>query len=494
MRVDKNIYSWVHSLCKYGDLYLELFKESEYNAIDNLFKEDNENEEKRETLNEDVKINTYKTSDKYVHYVEAIKNPAEMFELTKFGKSIGYIKADLKTNLIQQDNMTNNYFKYKFKKSDVNIYPATKFVHASLEDNSSRTEEKVSIFLESDENMESTYTVKRGQSLLYNAFKIWRELSLLENSMLLNRITKSSIVRMINVEVGDMPKEMIGPHLQGIKSLMEQRASINAGNSMSEYTNPGPVENNIYIPTHGGVGAITSEQIGGDVNVGQLPDIDYFQNKLFGSLRIPKQYFGVTDDAAGFNGGSSLSIISSRYAKMVKRIQNTITQAITDLINLILVDKGMNYAVNKFTIKMQSPTTQEEIDRRDNTSSKIQITSDIMNLISDIEDPSNKLKVLKSLLYNIISDTEVIEVLEEEIENLENNISLESDSDIEEPKEDISNISEPTSTETSQPLDLDAELDLNTEFEEPENNESDENNLPSPDELGLDLTDNTITP
>lgn len=414
-----------------------------------------------------------------------------MFELTKFGKTIGYIKADLKMNKIQQDNITSiNLFRYKFKQSDINIYPATKFVHASLEGNNERIDEKVSIFMDSNNDekaVESTYTVKRGQSLLYNTFKIWRELSLLENSMLLNRITKSSIVRLINVEVGDMPKEMVGPHLQGIKSMMEQKTSINTGKDMTEYTNPGPIENNIYVPTHGGVGTITSEQVGGDVNVGQLPDIDYFQNKLFGSLRVPKQYFGVTDDGAGFNGGASLSIISSRYAKMIKRIQNTIIQAITDIVNLMLIDKKMNYAINKFTIKMQPPTTQEEIDRRDNESSKVALTSDIMNLVDSIEDPIKKLKILKSLLSNIITDTDVIETIQEEIDNLESNPELVSETEKETTKETVE--TEPTSNgETSEPLNLDSELGLSTEFEE---TESEEDSLPTPDELGLDLTDNT---
>lgn len=492
MRVDKNIYSWVYSLCKYGDLYIQLYKQSEYDKIDELFDTEEEKEQKRKALNEDIKINAYQKSDKYVHYVEAVTNPAEMFELTKFGKSVGYIKADLKIDLQREDNLTNNYFRYKFRKSDINIYPATKFVHASLEDNSSRTEEEVSIFIEKNQDgsgVESNYTVKRGQSLLYNTFKIWRELSLLENSMLLNRITKSSIVRMINVEVGDMPKEMVGPHLQGIKSLMEQKAAINTGKSMNEYTNPGPIENNIYVPTHQGVGAITSEQIGGDVNVGQLPDIDYFQNKMFGSLRVPKQYFGVTDDGAGFNGGASLSIISSRYAKMVKRIQNAIIQAITDIINLMLIDKGMNYAINKFTIRMQSPTTQEEIDRRDNTSSKIAITSDIMNLVGEIEDPIKKLKILKSLLSNVITDSEVIEYIQEEIDNLEENPELTMDNDMSSER-DFNNPRGNASDDLGgDALDLDAELDLGTDFEETDETSS-EDNLPSPDDLGLDLTDN----
>lgn len=303
--------------------------------------------------------------------------------------------------------------------------------------------------------------------------------------MLLNRITKSSIVRIINVEVGDMPKEMVGPHLQGIKALMEQKAAINEGNSIQEYTNPGPIENNIYVPINNGKGAITTDQVGGDVNISQIPDIEYFQNKFFGAMRIPKQYFGLTEDGAGFNGGESLAIISSRYAKMIKRIQNSIIQAITSAINLMLIDKGLNQYINKFTIKMQPPTTQEEVDRRENTTSKIQIVSDVMNLVSDIEDPTTKLKILKSLLSSVISDPEVISLLQDEISRLEDQ-GIDNNPDSSLGDEDSSNIDLGGSSE---PLNLDAELGL----EEPtEEIEEEGETLPTPEEIGVDMTDNDI--
>ena len=108
---------------------------------------------------------------------------------------------------------------------------------------------------------------------------------MLENSVLLNRVTKSSIVRILGIEVGDMPKEMVQPHLQGIKSLIEQKSSLNTDQSMNEYTNPGPIENNIYVPTHNGVGAINMQTIGGDVDVKGLADLDYFKDRVFGCLR-----------------------------------------------------------------------------------------------------------------------------------------------------------------------------------------------------------------
>jgi hypothetical protein len=492
---DKHIYKWVYSLCKYGDLYLKLFRESE--SEDQLFKkEDEEEKEDSKTLNEDVNLKVFSQNDRYTHYIEMVPNPAEVFELTKFGKSCGYIKAPTRTPAAVNDNLQNLYFKYQFNKSDIDVYNATEFVHACLEDNSSRVPEEVNIFMdkEKDSDKHLSYSVRRGQSLLYNVFKIWRELNLLENSVLLNRITKSSIVRVINVEVGDMPKEQVGPHLTGIKQLIEQKSALNEGNSLNEYTNPGPVENNVYVPTRGGQGALTTQQIGGDVDVKSLADLDYFKNKFFGALRVPKQYFGDTDDGAGFNGGQSLSIISSRYAKMVKRIQNTVLQALTDAINLMLIDKQLNNYINRFELKMLPPTTQEEIDRRENLSSKIQIASDIMNVLADVDDPVAKIKILKSLLSNIVSDNDVIQIIEEYIEKLEKEAEEESqvveeDSSLEDDGDNFS-LSGGSSIGGGG-LQDDLLGDLGDEdVEDTESSDDSETILPSPADLELDLTDN----
>ena len=353
-----------------------------------------------------------------------------MFELTKFGKTCGFISAPTGlnnkvsySNSIDGQSITTPYANlyFKFRKNDIMIYGPTEFVHGALEDNSSRIPEKVDIFLDqesydTDSNAYS-YTVRRGQSILYQSYKIWRELQLLENAVLLNRLTRSSVVRIVGVEVGDMPKNMVAPHLQRIKTLIEQKSAINATKSMSEYNNPGPIENTVYVPTHNGQGALNMQTIGGDVDVKSLVDLDYFKNKMFGSLRVPKQYFNETDDSTGFNGGTSLTIISSRYAKMIKRIQATMCQMITDLMNIFILDKGLDSYIGKFTIKMTPPTTQEELDRRENMSAKVNIIGDILNLLSDLE-PAPRLEITDALLSEIITDAEVKTILEEEIEKL----------------------------------------------------------------------------
>ena len=94
MGIDKQIYKWALSLCKYGDLYIRLYRNSDFE--DPIFGNSQYNpdtNDSKKPLNEDVKIIAYSKNDRYAHYVEMVPNPAEMFELVKLGKTQGYIKA-----------------------------------------------------------------------------------------------------------------------------------------------------------------------------------------------------------------------------------------------------------------------------------------------------------------------------------------------------------------------------------------------------------------
>ena len=417
INVDKHVYNWSRSLCKYGDLYVRRFRESETRDI---LSDDLDNGKER--LNEEVKVVAFGANDRFVDYVEMVPNPSEIFELTKFGKTYAYIQAELSTMESKEQLLYTSYYRYKFAKGDVKVFQPTMFVHATLDDNTSRSPEEVQIFKDKslDEKSSATYRVRKGQSLLYDKFKLWREVSLLENSLLLNRVTKSSVIRILKMKVGDMSKEAVQQTLNRLKTLIEQKTAFKEGNSISEYTNPGPIENIIYLPIRGEIGDITQETLGGsEVDVKGIADIEYYQSMFYGAFGIPKQYFGATNDNTGFNGGTSLTIISASYAKKVKRIQNALCQMITDLINLMLLDRNLDTYVNAFEIRMQAPITQEDIDRKDTVQGRVQIMGDILNNLDTIDDPSSKLKITKSLLSNIVSDSEVIELIQEYIDELE---------------------------------------------------------------------------
>lgn len=419
-------------------MYLRLYRESDYH--DALF-----SSESRQRLNEAINLAVRGADDNYSYYIEMVPDPSTMFELTRHGQTFGYIETPNRPNEFDQASYVggttglmsgNGVYAFAYKSGDVNIYQADDFVHAALEDNVSRFPETVDLFYEdltlddkearrkygatsSNKSNTLSYTVRRGKSFLYDSYKVWREKALLEAAVLLSRLTKSGLVRKVGVEVGDMPKEQVQQTLRRVKELFEQKTSYLADKSMSEYTNPGATENFIYYATHNGQGAITVESVGGDYDPKQLTDLDWWNNKFYSSYGIPKQYFGWTDDGAGFNGGTSLTILSSVYAKGVKRIQNTMLQALTDAINLILLNKGLKSYLNNFVLQMRAPLSQEEQDYRANFSDRVTAISNVNGLFSDVEDKARRLTILKSLITSLQLGDDIIAEIQKEIEAAE---------------------------------------------------------------------------
>ena len=441
MNADKNMYGWAYSIVKYGDIYLRLFRESDY--ADDIFKSDNidmvstsrnrltedldikeQLDELNESLEEAVKLHLHADHDPYSFYVEQIDDPGTMFELTRFGKTYGYIETPNEDNTVDATSTISGIamsgtYNFKMKSTDVNVFQADDFVHGCLEDNFTRYPETVELFTNKEGTQSHTYRVRRGKSLLYDNYKVWREKSLLENAALLNRITRSSVVRKVGVEVGDMPKEQVQSTLRRVKDMFEQKSAFNVGNSMNEYNNPGPMENNIYFATHGGQGNITIEAVGGEVDVKNLADLDFWNNKFYSAYGVPKQYYGWTDDAAGFNGGTSLAILSSEFSKAVKRVQNALIQMLTDAINLFLLNKGCKSYLNNFTLKMKTPVTQEEIDYRNEFTNKINAISSLQGLFTDVEDKPRRLRILKALIAPLNYGDELNTEIDEEIAAVE---------------------------------------------------------------------------
>ena len=414
--VNKFAYQWMCSLVKYGDLYLRLFFESEDDVANR--KQD------RATLNEDLILKLFKNSDHYIEYTEMHKNPAEIFELQRRGKTVGYIRTHLPDSamLNSDDYLYSKSFlnRYKFSTDDVDIYPADSFVHACLVDPNIKYSEEVVLGDGTEGSATVTYNVRRGRSLLYDAYKIWKTLNLLEQAILLNRITKSSIVKVVGVDTQDMDKTKVRPYLQQLRQAIEAKVAIDVNNNMTESGNFSPVENLVFLPIHEGKNAISVTEIGtGEVNP-QLDDVDYFRKKLFSALGIPGAYLGEDDGESGFDSGTNLTLKSAQFAKKIKRLQSALVQAITDAINLILVDKGMFSSINEFTIKMQPPTTQEEKDRKENLSSTIAVIDSQMTLLANngIEDPITKLEILKILLSDAGVNSDVINKIQDEIDKL----------------------------------------------------------------------------
>ena len=504
LKIDKHSPEWVYSLIKYGDIYLQLFRKSDTVKDDEWLAKKNLKLNEDVSLKEDINVIVNSQKDPYLSYVEMVPNPGEMFDLYQHGKTMAYVQAptNIQTDIV--NNNLSNYMTYNIKEKDTNIYSATDFVHGFLtNDNASRFPEEITLFTEDDKELEedgspkikesTTFKVRKGQSLLYNQFRIWRQLTLLENSLILNRVTKSAILRILNVNIGDMSEKQAMEYIRRLKQKVEQKTSMEKDKGMSEYTNPGPVENTVYLPTHNGQGEVTAQILGGEYDPKNLDDVDYFLNEFYGNMRIPKQYFNQTGDSTGFNAGVSLTIINSRYGKEIKSIQEAYLQMLTDLINLFLINRGYSSYINKYVLKMQEPVTQEELDRREDMRNRMGVINDIMQQVDRVvDDKILKLKIVKSLLSDCISEPEVINLLQEHVDSLEKTEEEEETEEEEktprertprrEPEEEMPTVEQEFGFE-EEPLPEEPAI------EEP-STEEESSYLPSPDEMNLDLTGN----
>ena len=152
-----------------------------------------------------------------------------------------------------------------------------------------------------------------------------------------------------------------------------------------------------------------------DGNLSEVKDSNLIDIvELFGGLKVPKQFLGFTDDAAGFSGGTSLTKLDARYARTIKRIQNAYVQGITDLLNLFALDKGLDGYVNNFKVRMVSPATTEDAERDETMGIRLDLISSFIELLGDSYTDETKKKVFEYFVNIYLSDNELSDILEED--------------------------------------------------------------------------------
>ena len=406
-QLNKTAWSDIRSLCKYGDLFLETFRDDETGDDDEPY------ETKEVDGSAGLKMYIPKLGSELEKYIQKVDNPAVIYELQKKGKTYGFVKT--KENDTNSLDPHYNYQVIQVSNEDV-LLPSDKYIHIYLPGND-RFPQTADVTLVNDKTGESKlvkYRVNRGKSILHDLYKSYKELKLMEDALLLNRVTRSSIIRILQIEMGDMPKSQAREVLKRFKMLIEQKNYMDkTDQTFSSQANPGPIDNCIYVPTYNGKGTISASNLGGDVDIKSIVDLDYFREKLAGGLKIPLSYISGTSQENGLGGGTSLTKIDARYARTVKRIQNAYIQGITNLINIFAINANLEDAVNNFTIKMVSPSTMEEAERNETKSANIDIASQMLDVFSGIElSPEAMKEIVSYLTSTYLSEPEIADIID----------------------------------------------------------------------------------
>jgi hypothetical protein len=169
-----------------------------------------------------------------------------------------------------------------------------------------------------------------GESILDRVYRVWKQLQLLEDAIVIYRIVRAPERRVFYIDIGKMPVHKAEGYIEKVKNKIRQKQVVKNGEIETDY-NPASMQEDYYIGTTGeGRGSKVETLPGGD-NLGKIEDLQFFNKKLSLGLRIPPSYLdSYSEDVNGaqYNDGrvASAYIAEMRYVGYVKRIQKTIAK------------------------------------------------------------------------------------------------------------------------------------------------------------------------
>jgi hypothetical protein len=208
-----------------------------------------------------------------------------------------------------------------------------------------------------------------GTSLLEKARRIWKQLLLAEDAMLIYRTSRAPERRVFKVFVGNMDDNDVEAYVQRVanKFKREQIVDGKTGNVDMRF-NQMAVDQDYFVPVRDPGQVSPIETLPGGTNLGEVADIEYIQKKLVTALRIPKTFLGF-EDVVG--DGKTLSLQDIRFARTINRIQKCMISELNKIAIIHLFLLGFEDELSNFTLGLTNPSTQADLLKIDIWKEKI---------------------------------------------------------------------------------------------------------------------------
>lgn len=225
--------------------------------------------------------------------------------------------------------------------------------------------------------LSNTNFLPYGRSYLEPARKIFKQLTLTEDAMLLHRIMRAPEKRMFFINVGNIPPKDVDQFMQktidGIKKTPftdpqtgDYNLKFNVQNMLEDF----------YIPMRGGDTTTRIETTKG-LEYDGIKDVEYLRDKMFAALKVPKAYFGYEGD---LQGKATLAAEDIRFARTIERIQRIVVSELTKIGIVHLYSQGFTgESLTNFEISLTTPSIIFEQE-------KIALLTEKVNLATNMQD------------------------------------------------------------------------------------------------------------
>lgn len=215
-----------------------------------------------------------------------------------------------------------------------------------------------------------------GRAMIEPSRKVWKQLMLMEDAMLLYRIMRAPEKRIFKIDIGNIPPPEVDAYMEKIISKIKKTPYIDQ--STGDYNLKFNVQNmleDFYLPVRGDKSGSSIESLAG-LNYDAIQDIDYLKAKLLASLKIPKAYFGYEEDT---NGKSSLASQDFRFARTIERIQRIILSELTKIAIIHLYLQGFqDEEIVDFKLQLTAASSIFEQEKIDLLGKKVDLANSIL--------------------------------------------------------------------------------------------------------------------
>jgi|TARA_R110000824_G_scaffold25140_2_gene87876 hypothetical protein len=193
-----------------------------------------------------------------------------------------------------------------------------------------------------------------GRSYLEPARKIWKQMTLMEDAMLIHRIVRAPEKRTFFVNVGNIPPNEVETYMQRMINKMKKTPYVdpNTGEYNLKFNMQNILED-FYIPVRGGDQTTRIETTKG-LDYAAIEDVTYLRDKLFAALKVPKAFLGYEAD---LEGKATLAAEDIRFARTVERIQRILISELTKIALVHLYSQGYDGgALTNFELQLTTPS------------------------------------------------------------------------------------------------------------------------------------------
>lgn len=178
-------------------------------------------------------------------------------------------------------------------------------------------------------------------SYLHKAIKPTNQLRMMEDAIIIYRLSRAPERRVFYIDVGNLPKNKAEEYLRGVMNKYKNKMVYDAiTGEVKDHKNTLSMMEDFWLPRREGGRGTEISTLDGGQNLGQLEDIDHFQKKLYQSLSVPYSRIA-GDDAAGFNLGRSSEITRDevKYSKFIARLRKKFSMIFVELLKTQLILK-----------------------------------------------------------------------------------------------------------------------------------------------------------